>query len=114
MADANAPEVNVQNANAPDANEDRETSSARRPFADRTEVPSTELARSLIDLARRYAAAKGSSFASPHSLLVAILATGKHYPSDDHAAAWWWRALEPHHAALEDAARALYPKGLDE
>src|SRR6266850_201770 len=124
MADANAPEVNVPNANAPDANvsnvppdrriEDRETSSARRPFADRTEVPSTELARSLIDLARRYAAAKGSSFASTHSLLVAILATGKHYPSDDHAAAWLWGALEPHHAALEDAARALYPKGLDE
>ena len=40
-------------------------------------MPSTELARSLIDLARRYAAAKGSSFASTHSLLVAILATGK-------------------------------------
>jgi hypothetical protein len=94
--------------------EDRETTAPRRAFASRTEGPASELARSIVDLARRYAAAKGSSFASTHSLLVAILATGKRDPSDSNAAAWWWGVLGPSHAALEEAAKGLYPKGLDD
>jgi hypothetical protein len=92
--------------------EDRETTTPRRPFAQHSDPPSTELARSIIELARRYAGAKGSSFASTHSLLAAILSVGRSDPDLPTAAAWWWSTLEPHHAAIERAATALYPRGL--
>ena len=92
--------------------EDRETSSPRQAFAQRSEPPSTDLVRLLIELARKYAAAKGSSFASTHSLLAAVLAVGKDEPQTPHAPAWWWETLEPYREALEQAVASLYSHGL--
>src|SRR5262245_15577305 len=92
----------------PDEAQSSETS-VRKPFSEFELSNYSTLARSIIDLARRYArTGRGSGFASSRSLLVAILLTGKRRARES-AVSWFWQALRQNHAALERLAAEHFP-----